>query len=92
MNQPSTARTSDERRRARARRLDRVRTRGLSTARKACLACPVMALLWVLGLWYEIPTWVVAVILLVVLPGVLLLSRGMMRGRTVRMSSEPGTE
>lgn len=80
--------TMDGRRRVRTRRLDRMKARGISAARKACLACPVMALLWVLGLWYEIPMWAYAFILLVALPGVLLLSRVMMRGRTVRDSTQ----
>lgn len=88
MDTPTTDRTEDGRQRARTRRLARMKARGASVARRACLTCPVMALLWVLGLWYEIPTWAVAVIVLVLLPAVLLLSRVVMRGRTVRTSDD----
>lgn len=80
--------TSDDdanrRQRARLRRLDRMKTRSLSAARKACLACPLMGLLWVLGYWYDIPTWVVAVSTLGLLVVVALVSKYAMRGRTIR--------
>lgn len=88
MGASSDTMTVDERRRGRIRRLDRMKARSASVARQACLACPVMGLLWVLGLWYEIPTWAIAFILLVALPGVLLLSRVVMRGKTVREPDE----
>jgi len=74
-----------QRERARSRRLERMRSGGLSTARKACLACPIMALFWVLGLWAEIPYWAIVLITLGSLAAIGLLTRFAVRGRTLRL-------
>lgn len=65
--------------RARSRRLARMKGRGLSLVRPACLSCSVLALLWLLGLG---PKAIVAAAL--GLAGLALLVRLAGRGRTVR--------
>lgn len=65
--------------RARARRLARMKARGLALVRPACLSCTLLALLWILGL----PSWTI-VAAGAGLVGLALVARLAARGRTVR--------
>ena len=68
--------------RARQRRLDRMEGRGRGAARPACLACLILALVWVLGLWQDLPGWAVAGVVVGVV-GLVALASALVRGRRV---------